>query len=454
MKNWIWPAVVVIVIASIAFFARPFLMILSGYGAKNLCSCVYNSDRLPNSVIENELGNFPLTLGSFSLNREDSSATGSVLGFAKRKAVFKKGEGCTLLVDYSEEEFKEREPMPLILSAKSIDSLEWPFGSKETDTVFSEIDYEKLNSVLETAFVEEGETKKNTRGIVVLYDGHLIAEKYSEEFDVDTPQMGWSMSKSVTNALVGILVRQGRLDIYKPAPVSEWSDPSDPRHQITIDQLLRMSSGIDWEEEYGKPSSATNMLFTSHNMGEYTSTLPLEADPDSLWEYSSGTSNLISLIIRKTTGDDYLKFVDRELFAPLGIKSVVWEKDESGTLVGSSFMWASPRDWAKLGQLFLNDGVWNGERILPEGWVQYSSTPTPKATRGYGAHFWLNRMPGVERSQYTDAPSDMFSMQGFEDQRVFIIPSRNMVIVRLGQTSGENFNFNLFLKNILECFPS
>ncbi|HEX9651406.1 MAG TPA: serine hydrolase [Cyclobacteriaceae bacterium] len=454
MKKWIWSGAIVILITAVAIIARPILLILSGFGAKNLCSCVYNSGREPSSVLKNELGNFPLTLGNFYLDKKDSSATGSVLGFAKRTAVYKNGEGCTLLVDYSKEEFKQRKPMPIELSAVEIDTLPWPFGTQFPDTVIPGVNYSKLSAIMDDAFTEvEGERKKNTRGVVIVYDGQMILERYSEEFDPETPQMGWSMSKSIINALVGILVSQEKLDVYSPAPVPEWSDRADPRHLISIDQLLRMSSGIEWEENYGAPSSATNMLFTSGDMGKYTASLPLEAPPDSLWKYSSGSSNLLSRIIKQITDEDYLSFVDRELFSKLGIKSIVWEKDESGTLVGSSFMWASPRDWAKLGLLFLNDGVWNGERILPEGWVEYSSTPTPKATRGYGAHFWLNRMQERENTQHPDAPADMFSMQGFEDQRVFIIPSRKLVIVRLGQTSDEHFGFNAFLKNILECFP-
>ena len=453
MKKWIWLISAALVVFAIASLGRPYLMILSGYGAKNLCSCVFNSGREPASVIENELGNFPLTLGTFSLNLEDSSATGSVLGLAKRKAMFKQGEGCTLLVDMTSDEFESRKPMPLRLTAVSSDTIDWPFGKQVPDTIIPGIDYERLDDVVSSSFDETEGEKKNTRGVVVVFDGHLVKEEYSDEFDTDTPQMGWSMSKSVTNALFGILVRKGLIDIYKKTPIDEWNEKDDPRNAITIDQLLRMSSGIEWEENYGKPSSATRMLFTSHDMGKFTSTLPLEAKPDSLWEYSSGTTNLLSLIIKRTTGDDYLSFVDRELFSPMNIRSVVWEKDESGTLVGSSFMWASPRDWARLGLLYLNDGVWKGERILPEGWVTYSSTPTPKATRGYGAHFWLNRMSGSDRSHYPDAPRDLYSMEGFEDQRVFI-PSKKLVIVRLGQTAGEHFDFNQFLKEIIECFPS
>lgn len=449
MKKWYWIIGIALLISIVIYIGRPYLLILSGYGAKNLCSCAFIQGREPQSVIENELGHFPLTLGSFVLNKEDSSATGSVYGLARRKAVFKKGEGCTLLVDDTEDQLRTRKPMPLKLTATPVDSLVWPYGSRISDSLPQLVDFIKLKETVDDAFTEkEGEVKLNTRGVVIAYKDQLIYERYADGFTNATPQMGWSMSKSITNALVGILVKEGKLDVNKSAPVSQWSNPDDPRHEITLNHLMRMISGLDWEENYGKPSSATRMLFTSHDMGEYTASLPLEAQPGDYWEYSSGTTNLISKIVKETTGDDYLNFVNRELFAKLGITSVVWEKDESGTLVGSSFMWASPRDWANLGLLFLHDGIWNGERILPEGWVEYSSTQTQPAVRGYGAQFWLN-VAVNGRKEYPDAPDDMFSMEGFEDQRVFIIPSKQLVVVRLGQTADEHFPFNQFLKGIL-----
>lgn len=450
MRKWFWIIGFIFLISIVSYFARPYLLILSGYGAKNMCSCVYIQGRDPQSVKDNELGHFPLTLGSFSVNLEDSSATGSVYGLAKRTAVFRKGEGCTLLVDYPEDEFKKRPPMPLTLSGNPADSLDWPYGSKDNETFPEHINYVKLKETVDSAFMEkENEVKLNTRGIVIVYKDQLVIERYADGFSKDTPQMGWSMSKSITNALVGILVKEGKLAIDAPAPVEQWSDTGDPRHAITLNQLMRMISGIKWEENYAKPSSATRMLFTSHDMGGYTASLPLEADPGEYWEYSSGTTNLLSKIIRETTGEDYLSFVDRELFSKLGITTVVWERDESGTLVGSSFMWASPRAWAKLGLLYLHDGVWNGERILPEGWVKYSATQTAPAVRGYGAQFWLN-VPVNGGKAYPDAPDDMICMEGFEDQRVFIIPSRQMVVVRLGQTADEHFPFNEFLRGVLE----
>ena len=193
--------------------------------------------------------------------------------------------------------------------------------------------------------------------------------------------LGWSMTKSVTNALIGILVKQGKLSLDQLAPVPEWSDPADPRHAITLDQLMRMSSGLEFSEDYADlTTGVTQMLYNTDDMGAYAAAAPLEAEPDGVWNYSSGTANIVSRIVRDTVGgsdEEYLTFPRRALFDPIGMTSAVMEPDASDTFVGSSYMYATARDWARFGLLFLQDGMWEGERILPEGWVDYSITPTP-----------------------------------------------------------------------------
>ncbi|ELR70790.1 Beta-lactamase class C penicillin binding protein [Fulvivirga imtechensis AK7] len=445
---------VFIYVISYAWRAFP---IISGYGAKNLCSCVYVSGRAPESAIANELGSFPLSLGTFYVDPSDSSAYGKVFGMATKKAIYRKGLGCTLLSGLDEGEVRgQTYHLPKFTSAP--DTLPWPYGSQVRDTVPEGVDILALKTVVHHAFKEtDPERPQNTRGVVVVYDGHLLVEQYAVGFDKNTPQMGWSMTKSITNALVGILVKDGALNIYEPAPVEQWQSAGDPRSAITTDQLLRMSSGLYWEEEYGGPSAATDMLFKMADMGGYAASYPLEYEPDAHWYYSSGTSNILSKIIRDhIKKDTYYAFVRTRLFNKLGMTSVVVEPDASGTFVGSSYAYATPGDWAKFGLLYLNDGVWKGERILPEGWVKYSSTPTPGAPRGeYGAHFWLNAGPtgSPEDRWYPDAPTDMFSMNGYEGQRVFIIPSKKVIIVRTGLTKRGNFDFNNFLKEILAALP-
>ncbi len=429
------------------------LPIISGYGAKNLCSCVFVSGRTIEDVKSNELKTNPLlAAGNFNINYSDSSATGDVFGFYKKKAIYRKGLGCTLISEVTEAEIRSQE-IDLILVATAADSLYWPLGSKQKDSIFSNVDYPKLTEAISNAFIEDiPGSKINTRGVVVVYKNQIIGEQYASGFDENTPQMGWSMTKSVTATLIAMLQKDGKLDIMDRAPVASWQN--DERKNITIDQLLRMSSGLDFWEFYALPSSAVEMLYEKADMGVFAASSSLEYEPGEKWYYSSGTSNILSGIIRDAVGDaDYHNYVRQRLFSPLGMTSAVLEPDASGTYVGSSYMYATPRDWAKFGLLYLNDGVWNGERILPEGWIEYVSTATLNAPKGeYGAHFWLNAKEKSDEAfcYYPDAPSDLYSANGFEGQRVFIIPSRDMVIVRLGQTKDrEDFDFNEFLESIL-----
>jgi CubicO group peptidase (beta-lactamase class C family) len=321
----------------------------------------------------------------------------------------------------------------------------------------SGVDAQKLADALDEAFSEpDPKQHRGTRAVIVVYDGRIIAERYASGFTQEMPLIGWSMTKSVTNALVGILVGQGKLSIEEPASVPEWSKPDDPRRAITLDQLLRMSSGLDWSEGL---TDLTAMLFGSacSDVAAYAANKPLAKEPDSIWYYSSGTANIIARIIRDAVGGtqaDYFAFPRRALFDKIGMRSAVMEPDASGTFVGSSFMYATARDWARFGLLYLNDGLWEGERILPEGWATYSSTPTPSAPRNeYGALFWTI---GQTRGEADAAriPADAYSALGYEAQNVTIIPSRNLVMVRLGLSQPEDaWNLESFIVNLLKAIP-
>lgn len=317
----------------------------------------------------------------------------------------------------------------------------------------------KLEKALGNAFAEESpEEPKKTRAVLVVYDGHLIAERYAPAFHRDMPLLGWSMAKSVTNALVGILVRKGKLNLHEPAPVEEWRKEGDPRSRITLDQLLRMSSGLEFDEVYAPLHDVSNMLYGCADFAAYAASKPLEKEPDGTWNYSSGTANIIARIVRRTIEKDeanYDRFMKEELFDRIGMTSAVIEPDPSGTFVGSSYALATPRDWAPFGQLFLQDGVWEGNRLLPEGWVQYSTTPTPKAPkREYGALFWLNAGPDSDPGARTwpRVGRDAYSAQGFQYQRVIIIPSRKLVLVRFGATSKNGaWNSQTFILDVLSA---
>jgi CubicO group peptidase (beta-lactamase class C family) len=323
------------------------------------------------------------------------------------------------------------------------------------------VDRRKLEAALDAAFAEPGPEKpRKTRAVVVVYDGQLIAERYAPGFDKDMPLLGWSMSKTVTNALVGILVKQKRLDIMQPAPVPAWQQAGDDRKNITLDQLLRMSSGLKFEEVYAPLYDATYMLYGSYDFGAYAAAKPLETKPDAKWYYSSGTANIVAGIVRRAVETDdgyYYRFIHDQLIDKIGMTSAVLEPDSSGTFVGSSYTFATPRDWARFGLLYLQDGVWQGERILPAGWVDYTTTPTPKAPRGeYGAHIWLNAgsADNPDDRRWPSAPRDAYAALGFQEQKVIVIPSRKLVLVRFGATSERHaWNTDEFIKNVLASLP-
>lgn len=205
-----------------------------------------------------------------------------------------------------------------------------------------------------------------------------------------------------------------------------------------------MSSGLGFEENYAAPSDATQMLFRKKGAGAYALLSKAANEPDKVWSYSSGTSNILQEIIRRqfATQKDYFAFPHQRLFHKIGMKSAVLEPDASGTFVGSSFMYATARDWAKFGQLYLQDGVWNGERLLPEGWVKYSATETSYSDGKYAAHFWLDH-------QDKTFPQDAFMAVGFEGQYVTVVPSKNLVIVRLGCTPKDNFNHSALVRGVV-----
>ena len=444
-----------LIVIAFVYFINVYAPLIAGYGAKDLCSCAYIGGQEESAVLKNELGRGFKSLGSYKLNVEDSSATGSVFGFGTAKAIYRRGLGCTLLVGKSEDELRKDLPGISIEKVSLSDTVLWPLGTMTLPYDSDEVDMEKLRKAIDASFVSnDPKHPNNQRAVVVVYKGQIIAEKHDPNFGPFKSQIGWSMSKSITNTMIAVLVKKRGFDIYAPAPIPEWSDPKDPRHNITTDQLLRMSSGLEWEEDYGKPSHATKMLYSAEDMGLYASSLGMDYDPDEKWLYSSGTTNILSRILKIELGDEYLQWPFKEIFQKIGISSALFEVDASNHFIGSSYIWASPRDWARLGLLYLNDGVWNGERILPEGWVEYTKTPTPPSEmQEYGAQFWLNvgAIEDPSKRTFPDCPRDVYYMDGYEGQAVYIIPSLEMVVVTTAQTDNGDFDFNAFLASIVNC---
>jgi CubicO group peptidase (beta-lactamase class C family) len=460
----------VVLIAAVAASGWLFskaIPLATGFVAKYICSSTFISNRDPEIVFREEVEpvNILAKVVDFRINREQKSVTSTSFGLFGLTAIYREGCGCSLVIGTTAEEMASQKLVPPDFIKKRPQhraDLPWPAGDQgPVDPSAMGVNRQRLEKALAAAFAEPGPKKpRKTRAVVVVYDGRLIAERYAPGFDKNMPLLSWSMSKSFTNALVGILVRQDRLDIMKPAPVPEWQKGNDPRKKITLDQLLRMSSGLKFEEEYMPLYDVTYMLFGSYDFAAYAAAKPLETTPGSKWNYSSGTANIVARIVRQTIEkeyDHYYSFIYDELFDKIGMYSAIIEADSSGTFVGSSYALATPRDWARFGLLYLQDGAWQGEQLFSPGWVTYTTTPTPGAPKGeYGAHIWLNAgsTDDPENRRWPSAPRDAFAATGFQEQKVIVIPSKKLVLVRFGATSDrKSWSTDEFIKNILACLP-
>jgi len=435
--------------------------IATAYMAKSLCSGVFVSGRPADRVIGEDIvaDNHPLLrFLRASVNEGGRSAAVSFLGAARREAVYRPGLGCTLSVGVSE---------TVLTSASTAQGARSPAASEPAEDLSTSVpdpavDAEKLQAAVDWAFAEPDAARlRRTRALVVLHEGHVIAERYAPGFSSATPMPGWSMTKTAAAVLIGILVKGGKLSLEQKALVPEWRGGADGRANITLDQLLRMTSGLHFTERYADPQAdVALMLFARADAAGYAIDQPLEAVPGTRWQYSSGTSNILSRMIRQAVGggeQDYLDFPRRALFDPLAMRGAIIEPDASGSFITSSYMYATARDWARLGQLLLQDGVWGGSRILPNGWVSYMASVTPQsARRDFGAHLWV-KVTSPFDSQLVPPPKlppDAFHAVGYEGQFVSVIPSRRLVVVRLGLSRGDHvWDHEAFLARLLEAFP-
>lgn len=453
-------------VAAVWFLAQA-MPIGTGYVAKYLCTSTFLSKREPQVVFVEDIKPVnPLArLVAWDIDTVSQSVTATAFKVFRSKAIFRQGCGCTLLAGATEAALRDQRffrPDAGYHPPPPSAALPWPEGEGEAvDPAGLGVNPEILEKALDDAFAEpETNTLRQTRAVAVVYEGQLIAERYAPGFGPDMPLLGWSMSKSVTNALVGVLVHQGRLALGDPAPVAEWQSASDPRRKITLDQLMRMSSGLAFEEIYKPLADATDMLYGSDDFAAFAAGRPLATEPDEQWDYSSGTANIIARIVRHEAEKevvDYYRFINESLFSRIGMASAIMESDPSGTFVGSSYTVATIRDWARFGLLYLQDGVWDSRRVLPEGWVTYTTTPTPKAPKGqYGALFWLNagapNNPG--NRLWPHAPLDAYAAQGFQEQKVIVIPSKKLVLVRFGATAPRTaWDTDAFIANVVRALP-
>ena len=428
----------------------------SGYSAEILCGAVFVSGRDPAAVEAEDLSGPGFELLRYfdkRVERDDQRVTASFHGLASQTAVLRDGFGCTRIDGGTELDTPTLSPLP-----PPDPAAQWPEGERVDLEVAGEgIDRAALDAAVASAFAEPDPAHpRNTRALVVVHGGRVVAERYAPGFNHDTKLIAWSMTKGLTNALIGLRVKDGKLAVADRALLPEWRDEGDPRRDISLDDLMRMSSGLAFDESYDDPlGDVTEMLFVKNDMAKFAALKPLIHPPGTYWAYSSGTSVLLAAILRETFAgeDDYLRYPHERLFAPLGMRSAVLETDASGTFVGSSLLYASARDFARLGLLFLHDGVWRGERLLPEGWVAYTLTPAKAAPDdSYGAQMWL-KLPESDGYGEPPMPDDAFYFLGHDQQIVAIVPSRNLVIVRLGLTqAGGDWDHARDLAPVVQAF--
>ncbi len=340
------------------------------------------------------------------------------------------------------------EPLP-----EQTDGVDWPIQAWPEADLPEGVDRSRLESLLNDAFGDPAPEKLGeTHAFLAVQKGQIVAERYWRDFSATDTYPSWSMAKSITQALIGILVRDGQLDIHAPAAVPEWQSPDDPRREITLDQLLRMSSGLRFAEDYvdAGVSDVIEMLFGKgqDDVAAYAANCPPEHAPDTVWSYSSGTTNIVARCAAQALGQaggDFHDVMKAQLFEPLGMISPLPKFDAQGTFIGSSFCYCTARDFARFGLLYMRGGLWNGRQILPAGWVDYARTPTktpPEEPLGYGAHWWLG-MCG----------SDSFSANGYQGQFTVVIPSLDLILVRHGNSDIEQGDqVRLWLAEIADCF--
>jgi CubicO group peptidase (beta-lactamase class C family) len=453
MKIRIVAVSLVLVVGAIAGVAtRPdkTLRVVTGLAAHTLCSETFVSGFDPDEVYAQTIAPYPgvnrlAPLLRYEVDRARREVRVDLLGALGARAVFRDGLGCALVAgDGSLEPGRARRtpataPLPPDIA-----------GPNVVEPASAD-----LRAALDHAFVEPSAPPHRwVKAVVVVKDGRVVAERYAPGVRVDTPLLGYSASKSIINALVGVLVREGRLRIDAPAPVAAWSAAGDPRGKITLDNLLRMTSGLAIAQTGSGFDPAARMLYTEPDMAAFAESAPLQEPPGAAMRYSDASALIVSRIVRDAaggSGEDAQTFAEQELFAPLGMTSVVMETDAAGTPVGSTHILASARDWARLGLLYLDDGVIGGRRVLPEGWVRYSATSTLGTS--YGAGFWTNAggdAPALGRIR-AGMPCDAFFASGNLGQRVYIMPSDNLVIVRMGVTQQPDFDIAGDLRLIREA---
>lgn len=428
-------ALAMIAVLGAYWWVRPLLRTGTGYAAHNACALATIAHRTPLTA---DLPPNPL-VPYLRVAPDAGGYWASVLGvLAGQQAWVMDGFGCTLAAS-----------RPDLGRASWIDGARNPVSSQPTPSAPP-----ALAAALAKAFGDDLDAAQRdtlgTRAVVVLWHGRVVAERYAAGFEPTTPQLGWSMTKSVTSLMLGRLVAEGKVALSDSHLRAEWTDA---RASITIEDLLRMRSGLAWDEAYDLGTPITQMLYDQADMAAFVAAQPLAHPVGTVQQYSSGSTTLLCAVLNAAMhqGADLPR---RALLGLLGVSSAVWEADSVGTPVCSSYLWATPRDWAAIGQFALDDGVWNGKRLLPSGWMKTTTTTLPIATRedpNYAAGWWTNLTP--EGSLVVPAlPRDAYWASGHDGQRMYVVPSAKLVVVRLGfSPSADDIRTDALVADVLKA---
>ncbi len=434
--------VVLMALAAMWMWIAPpaMLRVATGYAAKMVCSYTFLAGRDAQLSMQEDVrehGHPIMRSVGVQADAQERTVTARVLGFAATHvAVARAGTGCVLATDGDVDQARKHTAAAAVSALPIKDAL-WPQGESVT-----------LLAPVQKLLEDTALTGPGMRAVVVIKDGRVVAETYGKGFDARTPLLGWSMTKTVTAGLVGTLVRDGKLNLNQSALFPQWK--VDDRRNITLAHLMAMSSGLRFNEDYGAVTDITRMLYLEPDTAAFAASQPLDHPPGSFFSYSSGTTVLLSRLWQNALGDTQqaLDYPQRALFGPLGMRTAVLEADARGTFVGSSYLFASGRDWARYAQLLLQDGVWNGQTILPPGFVKMMHTAAPTSMAPYGrreygqGQLWLRGSPsGTPKGQDPDAgfalPSDIYWFSGYDGQAIAVIPSLQLAVVRLGITPSK-----------------
>jgi CubicO group peptidase (beta-lactamase class C family) len=399
-----------------------------GLAAKQLCSLIYVCGLEPEMARTRYIDPLIAALDiPVSVKYDDTRrrVTATSYGMWSATAEMRDGLGATLITKIDKNAHLAAVELPAVSDK--------PLQRATPEKYGKTFDPEAVETALDQAFLPE----HHTLAVAVLHGGKLVTERYADGIGPTTSLPGWSMAKSVTATLVGLLVQQGRLDMNQPGIVPDWRGANDGREQVTLNHLLRMTSGLDLTEDQSGADPNTRLLFVEPDAAAFAASRGLKAPPGTHWEYMSGSTVLACRAIYHATGgtlESSQRFYQDAFFSPLGATSFVLEPDAAGTFIGSSYALATARDWAKFGQLYLQDGIWEGQRLLPKGWRDYVTQYTPQSgANSYGAGFWT-----LEHSELAGLPRDTFYANGFQGQYVIVVPSRSLVLVRLGASLGPD----------------